>query len=50
MKKYFKSELNVFKKNLLDIIEDKWFQKTLPSTWEDGTYTPQCHNFCGKKI
>tara|TARA_B100000902_G_scaffold345473_1_gene351563 strand:- start:3678 stop:4760 length:1083 start_codon:yes stop_codon:yes gene_type:complete len=50
MKQYFKSELNVFKRNLLDIIEDKWFQKTLPDTWKDGTYTPQCHNFCGKKI
>ena len=50
MKKYFKAELNVFKKNLLDIIKDEWYTKTLPTTWEDGTYTPQCHNFCGKKI
>ena len=41
-------ELNVFTANLMDIISHKWFQKTLPDSWNTPTPVAQCSKYCSK--
>lgn len=46
---YFENEddLNVFKKDVGEILEHEWFTKTLPESWEsDETVHIQCRRMC----
>ena len=51
MKEYQKnkSTLNVFNNSLDKIINDKWYKKTLPDSWETNEPVNQCIRYCGKK-
>ena len=41
-------EYNVFSTSLINIINSKWFQKTLPNSWKTDNPIHQCQKFCGK--
>ena len=41
-------DYNVFSTSLIDIINSKWYQKTLPDSWKTPTPIWQCQKHCGK--
>ena len=41
-------EYNVFSTSLINIINSKWFQKTLPNSWKTDNPIHKCQKFCGK--
>jgi hypothetical protein len=44
-----KNELNIFTNDLKDIINNEWFTKILPESWEDkNKISRQCKNVCTK--
>jgi len=50
MEKYHtdRDDLNVFKADIKDIINHKWFTETLPESWEDDDKVHyQCVRMCG---
>lgn len=49
MYEYFdkKEELNLKNKSLTEILDDEWYQKTLPESWEkEETRLKECRDFC----
>ena len=45
-----KDRYNIFKRPLEDIINDDWYTKTLPDSWEDEEKPCElCIRFCSKK-